>query len=153
MKKILFICILLFQLFNTKAQEPLRLKNFNLDKNKLALQGYDPVAYFTQQKAIKGDKNFAAKLEGIIYYFSSESNKMLFLKDPKKFEPAYGGWCAYAMGKTGEKVEIDPETFEIRNGNLYLFYHTWTNNTKGKWDEDVNNLNPKADQNWTKIFH
>jgi hypothetical protein len=76
-----------------------------------------------------------------------------YLKDYKKYEPQYGGWCAYAMGSTGEKVEIDPETFKIENGNLYLFYHTWTNNTLNKWNKEEMKLKAKADKNWQNIFH
>ena len=77
----------------------------------------------------------------------------MFKASPAKYEPQYGGWCAYAMGATNEKVEIDPETFKIINGKLYLFYHSWTNNTLKTWNKDEGNLKPKADVNWTKTFH
>jgi hypothetical protein len=90
-------------------------------------------------------------IEGITYYFSSQKNKDLFLKDPKKFEPQYGGWCAYAMGALGEKVEVDPETFKIYDGKLYLFFHSWTNNTLPKWNADEKNLRPKAEKYWSTI--
>lgn len=150
MKTISIILFTLFISFGVNAQNALRLKNFNLQKN-LAIQGYDPVAYFTQNKAVKGNRNIAANAEGVIYYFSSTANKNLFLKDYKKYEPQYGGWCAYAMGSTGEKVEIDPETFKILNGKLYLFYHTWVNNTLNKWNADENKLKANADKNWQKL--
>ena len=133
------------------GQATLRSKQFNLENN-IAIQGYDPVAYFTQNKAVKGNKNLAVVAEGLTYYFSSVANKNLFLKDYKSYEPQYGGWCAYAMGATGEKVEIDPETFKIVNGKLYLFYHSWVNNTLPKWNADESNLKTKADKNWQKIF-
>ena len=149
-KTIVALLTLLF--VNANAQTPLRLKHYNIEKN-IAIQGYDAVAYFTQNKAIKGDKKFAATIEGITYYFSTQLNKDLFLKDPKKYEPQYGGWCAYAMGAANEKVEIDPETFNIKNGKLYLFYHSWINNTLTKWNKDEVNLNTKADKNWVTIFH
>lgn len=135
----------------SNAQAPLRTKHFNLS-NRIAIQGYDPVAYFTQNKAVKGNKQFAASVEGVIYYFASAVNKETFNKDVKKYEPQYGGWCAYAMGATNDKVEIDPETFKIKDGKLYLFYHTWTNNTLPKWNDDEANLKAKADKNWIKIF-
>ncbi len=132
----------------TLAQSPLRKTHFNVDKS-LAIQGYDPVAYFTQNKAVKGNKQFSASADGVIYYFSTTTNKDLFVKDYGKYEPQYGGWCAYAMGATNEKVEVDPQTFKIINGKLYLFYHSWVNNTLNKWNKDEANLKTKADKNWS----
>jgi YHS domain-containing protein len=102
---------------------------------------------------VKGKKEFSVSADGVVYYLSTAANKELFLKDYKKYEPQYGGWCAYAMGATNEKVEIDPETFKIVNGKLYLFYHSWTNNTLTKWNKDEARLKSNADTNWTKIFH
>lgn len=134
------------------AQSAQRTKEFNLDKG-VAIQGFDPVAYFIQNKAVKGNKRIVALAEGVTYCFSSVANKDLFLKDYKKYEPQYGGWCAYAMGTVNEKVEIDPETFKIVNGKLYLFYHSWTNNTLNKWNKDEAGLKTKADKNWGNIFH
>lgn len=134
------------------AQPALRIKEFNLDKG-LAIQGYDPVAYFLHSKAIKGSVQFTALAEGVTYNFSSAANKDLFVKDYKRYEPQYGGWCAYAMGATNEKVEIDPQTFKIVNGKLYLFYHSWVNNTLSKWNKDEANLKAKADKNWLSFFH
>ena len=140
-----------FLIANANAQAVLRTKDFNLEKG-LAIQGYDPVAYFTQSKAVKGNKQFAASAEGVTYYFSTAANKELFVKDYKKYEPQYGGWCAYAMGATNDKVEIYPETFKIVGGKLYLFYHSWVNNTLNKWNKDEAGLKSKADINWANIF-
>jgi YHS domain-containing protein len=152
MKNILLVWLITILAFGiANAQTAQRLKHFNT-KNGLAIQGYDPVAYFTLNKAVEGDKKYAAVAEGITYYFSSSANKILFLKDVKKYEPQYGGWCAYAMGADNEKVEIDPETFKVTDGKLYLFYHTWVNNTLPKWNADEAGLKSKADKNWTKIF-
>lgn len=147
-----FLTLLLVAPLFVYSQASLRSKQFNLE-NGLAIQGYDPVAYFTQNKAVEGSKQLSAVFEGVTYRFSSAANKELFVKDPKKYEPQYGGWCAYAMGATGEKVEIDPETFKILNGKLYLFYHSWTNNTLTKWNKDETNLKSKADKSWTSFFH
>lgn len=134
------------------SQSLLRKKHFNTE-NGLAIQGYDPVAYFTKNKAIKGQKEFSSNVEGVIYYFASSANKSLFDSKPYKYEPQYGGWCAYAMGATNSKVSIDPETFKILNGKLYLFFHNWVNNTLPKWNIDQSNLNSKADKNWNVIFN
>jgi YHS domain-containing protein len=153
MKRIIIVLLTLFLLnTNLHAQAALRTKSFNLDKN-LAIQGFDPVAYFTTGIATKGNKDFVAVADGITYLFATASNKELFLKDFKKYEPQYGGWCAYAMGYSGEKVEIDPGTFKILNGKLYLFYHSWANNTLNKWNKDEVNLKNKADKNWSSIYH
>lgn len=134
-----------------QAQPTARIKEFNLEKG-IAIQGYDPVAYFLQGKAVKGNAQHQYVYEGITYRFANNNNLEQFKKDPLKYEPQYGGWCAYAMGATGEKVEIDPETFKIVNGKLYLFYHSWTNNTLPKWNDDENRLRTKADKNWLTIF-
>ena len=133
------------------AQTTPRAKAFNVEKG-IGIQGYDPVAYFNQNKAVKGNPSLSANAEGIIYYFSTQANKDLFIKNYKKYEPQYGGWCAYAMGATGEKVEIDPETFKVEDGKLYLFYHSWTNNTLPKWNANEATLKPNADKNWSTLF-
>lgn len=151
MKLVTVIVFVVFSSLLAYSQNALRTKHFNLE-NGVAIQGYDPVAYFTQNKAVKGEKKFSASAEGVIYYFSNAANKALFIKDYKKYEPQYGGWCAYAMGANNEKVEIDPETFKIVDGKLYLFYHTWTNNTLTKWNADEKKLKINADKNWLKLF-
>jgi YHS domain-containing protein len=152
MKKAITAALLVISSLFAFSQSDIRKAQFNIDKNTLAVSGYDVVSYFNQSKAVKGDKKIAVSAEGVLYYFSSQANKELFLKDWKKYEPQYGGWCAYAMGANGEKVEIDPETFKIVNGKLYLFYHTWTNNTLNKWNKDETNLKTNADKNWLTFF-
>lgn len=129
----------------------LRQKQYNLTKG-VGIEGYDPVAYFTQKKAVKGNKSTAVSYAGVIYWFSSSANKELFLKNPSAYEPQYGGWCAYAMGNTGEKVEVDPETFKIINGKLYLFYNAYFNNTLITWNKNETNLKNKADKNWQNFY-
>ncbi|MFM2214247.1 MAG: hypothetical protein RL427_1510 [Bacteroidota bacterium] len=151
MKKQLVILLLAVLSVTTYAQNN-RAAQFNLDK-KVALQGYDPVAYFVQKKAIKGKKELATTYEGVLYYFSSAANKEAFAKNPAGYEPQYGGWCAYAMGSAGEKVEIDPETFKIVDGKLFLFYNAYFNNTLKSWNKDETNLKRKADANWKKIMN
>lgn len=142
----------LFLALAGQAQTEQRKKQFNISKSGLAIEGYDPVSYFTKSKAEKGSSKWAVLHNGVTYYFSSEENKELFKTNPSKYEPQYGGWCAYAMGANGEKVEVDPETFKILNGKLYLFYHSWTNNTLTKWNKDETNLRNKADLNWKKFY-
>lgn len=131
---------------------PERKQHYNLSQGGLALQGYDPVAYFIQKKAVKGKKELAVMHQGLIYYFSAVEHKDLFLKNPSVYEPEYGGWCAYAMGAKGEKVEVDPETFKIVNNKLYLFYNRFFNNTLKDWNKDEVALKQKADLSWKKIL-
>lgn len=129
---------------NASAQ---RGKQFNLHNN-IAIEGYDPVAYFEQHKAIKGKKELAVNAGGVTYYLSSSANKALFVKNYRMYEPQYGGWCAYAMGSSGEKVEVDPETFKIIEGKLYLFYNAFFNNTLNSWNKNEAALKKMADKNW-----
>jgi len=152
MKKILYFLVALLAATTLTGQTATkRAKEFNLE-NKIAIQGYDPVAYFTQKKAVKGKKEITASYEGVTYLFSSQANKETFVKTPTNYEPQYGGWCAYAMGSSGEKVDVDPETFKIVNGKLFLFYNAYFNNTLKSWNKDEANLNKKADVNWKKII-
>lgn len=124
-------------------------RHLNLEKG-LAIQGYDPVSYF-QGKAAKGSKEHTVNHQGTIYYFVSAANAGAFKREPAKYEPQYGGWCAYAMGAKGEKVSVDPKTYKITGGKLYLFYNRFFNNTLEDWNEDEKGLQGKADINWQKI--
>ncbi|CAN1546431.1 YHS domain containing protein [Flavobacteriaceae bacterium] len=151
MKKIIVLLLLAFTTATTFAQSATkRAAEYNLEK-KVAIQGYDPVGYLKQNKAVKGKAALATTYEGVTYYFSSPANKDSFAKNPAGFEPQYGGWCAYAMGSAGEKVEINPETFKIIDGKLYLFYNAFFNNTLKSWNKDEASLKTKAEINWKKI--
>ena len=152
MKKLVVFALLLLSVAAFAQNDSKRINEYNLEK-KVAVQGYDPVAYFKQAKAIKGKKEISVSYQGIIYQFSSSENKDTFLKNPSKYEPQYGGWCAYALGSSGEKVEINPETFKIIDGKLYLFYNAYFNNTLKSWNKDETNLKSKADSNWKKIYN
>ncbi len=126
-----------------------RQKNYNIKKN-IAIEGYDPVSYFDNKPA-EGKDDLSFSYKGITYLFANHGNLNKFKISPEKYEPAFGGWCAYAMGATGEKVKIDPETFKIIDGKVYLFYNFWGNNTLKDWNKDEKSLKLKADQNWKKI--
>jgi YHS domain-containing protein len=152
MKKVIVLLLVFFAFSATFAQSSTKkLSEYNLE-NKVAIQGYDPVSYFKQGKAIKGRKEVLASYDGVVYQFSSTANKETFLKSPASFEPQYGGWCAYAMGSAGEKVEINPETFKIIDGKLYLFYNAFFNNTLKSWNKEEVSLKAKANANWSKII-
>lgn len=154
MKKLfnlLLVTVFTVSIALAQGQTDVRKKQFNLDKTGLAIEGYDPVAYFTQQKAVEGKKEIALTNDGVTYHFASTQDRDLFKANPAKYEPQYGGWCAYAMGATGEKVEIDPGTFKLVDGKLYVFYNKFFNNTKKSWNKDEANLKAKADVNWAKV--
>lgn len=104
----------------------------------ILIDGYDPVSYIEANKALKGAKDIKIEYQGIQVYFSSNLNKMLFLKDPSKYLPAYGGWCAYALSKNQGLVEVDPRSFKVINGKTYLFYNSWFVDTLVKWNEIQN---------------
>ena len=147
----LLVVAIAFWSTNTIAQTALRQKNFNLSKG-VAIDGYDPVSYY-KGKPVKGSASISYVHDGITYHFANAANLAAFKQNPYGYEPQYGGWCAYAMGSTGEKVEVDPETYKIINGKLYLFYNHLFNNTLKTWNKDEGGLKPKADANWQKIYH
>lgn len=135
---------------STAADTNAAIAQYNLGSDKLALEGYDPVAYFTQSKALKGRKEITAQHHGVTYCFASEQDRKLFAESPDKYLPAYGGWCATAMAK-GEKVEVDPTNFKVTNGRLFLFFKAFYANAIRDWNKDEANLTTKADANWKKI--
>jgi YHS domain-containing protein len=91
----------------------------NVDKNGVILKGYDPVAYFKQNKAVKGDPKYSSKYEGATYYFASAEDKAEFDKSPAKYAPQYGGFCAHSMSKR-RIADIDPNNFFIYKDKLYV---------------------------------
>lgn len=153
MKKaiLLLLAIITLCVIGFSQNNAIRLKHFNL-QNGLALKGYDPVCYLTETKAEKGRKEISYNYNGVVYYFTNENNRKTFIANPAKYEPQYGGWCAYAMGEKGEKVDVDPKTFKIIDGRLYLFYNAYFNNTLKSWNKDESNLKTKADKNWLVIY-
>jgi len=129
-----------------------KIEHYNL-KNQLAIKGYDPVAYFVQGKAIKGNPQFTYKHNTVNYQFQNPENLNKFKISPSKYEPQYGGWCAYAFAIGGGKVSINPKRFKIIDGKLYLFYDTLLGpNTLKKWDKgNDSELIEKADQRWLEV--
>lgn len=145
-----FLVILLYLITLPAISQDIRTKHFNLEEN-LAIQGYDVVSYF-DGKPKKGNSKIHLTHEGVKYYFSSEKNRIKFKANPDSYEPQYGGWCAYAIGNSAEKVRVDPETFTIIDGKLYLFYNFFFTNTLESWKEDQQNLLKKSIDNWNKII-
>jgi YHS domain-containing protein len=153
MKKAHNFLLLLFlipTLLQAQSDE-IRKKNFNIKKD-VAIEGYDPVSYF-DGKPSEGKAEFKTTYKGVSYQFSTKANLEKFKANPGTYEPAYGGWCAFAMGDSGEKVKIDPETYKIQGGKLYLFYNFWGNNTLKDWNKNEKVLMTKGDANWAKELH
>ncbi len=128
-----------------------RQAEFNLKNGTLAVEGYDVVSYF-QGKPQRGNKDLSYTYKGVTYWFATPENRELFKENPQHFEPQYGGWCAYAMGLDGSKVKIDPKTYKIVDGKLYLFYNFYFNNTLIDWNNNEQALKQAADANWQKIM-
>lgn len=119
----------------------------NIDSKGIALRGYDPVAYFTLAKPTPGDAKFAAKHDGATYHFASAANRDAFAKDPAKYAPAFGGYCA--MGAVFEKkLDGDPNLWRIVDGKLYLNVGA---PAQKRWLEDTKGNISKAASNWPKI--
>lgn len=151
MYRLLLVFFVLVSPFTILAQDRQRQKEFNLYHG-LALDGYDAVSYFSGDP-VKGKKSFSYTWQGVTYHFANAANLERFKKAPADYEPQYGGWCAYAMGNTGEKVEVDPETYKILNGKLYLFYNKYFTNTLKSWNKNEVTLKRQADANWKKVFY
>ncbi len=116
----------------------------NKDKNGVALQGYDPVAYFKQNMPVKGSSGYTGKYDGAIYYFSSEENQKDFEIDPMKYAPAFGGYCGYAAS-INRLSPIRVEYFQILDGRLVLQHNQ---RAYDKWNADLSGNIVKADMNW-----
>ena len=115
--------------------------------NNTAIKGYDPVAYFTEGKPVKGDKQFTVEYQGADWYFASAENKAKFEKSPDMFAPQYGGYCAYAVAQ-GKTAGIDPDQWSIVDGKLYLNYNAAIQN---KWLGKRDQFIVDADREWPEI--
>ncbi|MGF1448704.1 MAG: YHS domain-containing (seleno)protein [Opitutales bacterium] len=135
----------------------MREKHWDLDRRNVALSGYDPVTYFESEKPARGNKSITTEHQGVTYRFANEANRETFLKDPAKFEPAYGGWCAYAVVKGG-KTSPDPKRYKIVDGRLLLFYDAWGTDTLDLWNRWIEEgaeeaeLMATADAKWDAIL-
>ncbi len=138
-----------------KATET-RQKHWDLDRRNVALSGYDPITYFEREKPSRGSKSITASHEGVTYRFANEANRTKFLKDPATYEPAYGGWCAYAVVKGG-KTSPNPKRYKVVDGRLLLFYDAWGTDTLELWNQWIAEgqteaeLLATADKEWAAI--
>lgn len=115
---------------------------------KVAINGYDPVAYFSEGAAFKGKKEFQYKWKGVNWRFYTEDNMNRFSQDPEAYEPQFGGYCAYAVG-LGKSASSDPSQFTIVDGKLYLNYNS---KTKTLWRQDHEKLIAQGNEVWPRLI-
>ncbi|MCW8890236.1 MAG: YHS domain-containing protein [Sedimenticola sp.] len=114
-----------------------------------AIRGYDPVAYFTEGRPVKGARAHHSRYQDSDWYFTSAENLALFQASPEKYAPQYGGYCAWAVSK-GYTASIDPKAWTVRDGKLYLNY---SKGVQRDWLEDVPGNIAKANKNWPSVLN
>lgn len=142
-----FVAAVLLTAFpaTTFAVEDVTLRN--LDKNGVILDGYDSVAFFTDGKPVKGSTAFQSTYRGATYRFASADHKALFDKEPAKYEPQFGAFCAYAVS-VGRTAPIDVNTFSIINGRLVVQHNA---RALGLWNKDPQLSLKYADKYWSAV--
>ena len=115
--------------------------------NGVAIRGYDPVAYITEQKAIAGNVEFTGIYKGSSFRFKDAANREAFIANPEKYAPQYGGYCAFGVSR-GYKADTVPEAFSVVDGKLFLNYN---GEVKAMWTKDRDALIGKAEANWPTV--
>jgi len=143
-------------LFLALATVTLHAQNVEpIGKDKVANGGYDFVAYFTDQAAVKGKKEFTHEISGVKYQFASAEHKELFKANPERYLPVCDGYCAWGVAEKGKKVPVNPETFKIINNRLHLFFNGDFSgspfNTLPEWNKNETALLTQLPVNWAKI--
>lgn len=126
------------------AKEPIYTGFFS----KLAVKGYDTVAYFTEGKAVKGSEDFEFEYQGANWRFSSAEHLAMFKAAPEKYAPQYGGYCAWAVAQN-KLASADPRQFHLHDGKLYLNYDA---KIQAKWLADKTHLIEEADSHWPGVL-
>ncbi len=119
----------------------------NVNHEGVAIKGYDAVSYFTDGRPVKGSAEFSHSWMGGTWHFASQEHLEMFKKEPEKYAPRYGGYCAYAVS-LGKTADIDPEAWSIRDGRLYL---NRNKEIQAAWNRDAEEYIRKADANWPKL--
>jgi len=144
MKRVLLTIILVVLAMPVLAQTKTLL---NLDKAGLAIQGYDPVAFIADGKPLKGKPELGFRHKGALYYFATKEHRDAFKADPTKYEPAFGGYCAYGVSR-GKLVEIDVDAFQVVDGRLLLQY---SKGVREDFNKDTKGNLTKAEANWPTL--
>ena len=117
------------------------------EKDGVAIRGYDPVAYFTERKPLKGTSAYTAQHGGSVFHFASQGNRDAFVAAPARYAPQYNGFCAFGVAG-GYKASIDPAAFTVVDGKLYLNYDQ---SIQRRWRGDIPGYVVKADKNWPTV--
>lgn len=126
-------------------------KKYNIDNSNIALEGYSAVSYLDLGLAQKGSKQFKSEYDKVNYYFTSAEQKAAFDKNPGKYLPQYGGYCAFGT-YAGAKFRVDPNKFIVKDGKYYLYLYNIELDAEQLWlAEDHKALVKKADENWLKL--
>lgn len=152
MKTIKIISILAIAVLTATASMAQDKKAYNIDNSNIALQGYSPVSYLDLGLAQRGVKTFKSDYNGAKYYFASAEQKAAFNKNPAKYLPQYGGYCAFGIF-AGAKFRVDPNKFIVNNGKYYLYLNDVELDAKQLWlaEKDHNKLVKGASKNWEKL--
>jgi YHS domain-containing protein len=147
--KPLFVAVFVMTLTATQAQD--KMAN-NIDNSNIALQGYSPVSYLDLGLAQKGVKEHKSEYEKVVYYFTSAEQKKTFDKNPKKYLPQYGGYCAFGV-YAGAKFRPDPNKFIVKDGKYFLYLYNLELDAQQLWlnEKDHQKLVMKANDNWEKL--
>lgn len=139
------LAILALVVFGVACNRPSPSEIYAPDKK--AINGYDPVAFFTEQKPVMGSAAFAYQWKDATWQFASQQHLDSFKAAPDKYSPQYGGWCAYGTAE-GHKAPTQADTWTVQDGKLYFNYNTDVKNT---WDKDRPGLIKKADAAWPEV--
>ena len=123
-----------------------RAGEFN-ESNGVAIKGYDPVAYFRENKPVRGNSDFRFDYKGSTFQFANADNRAAFAANPEKFQPQYGGFCAFGTAR-GYKADIDPASFTVVDGKLYLNYNS---QVQQQWLKDTPGFIRQADERWPVV--
>jgi len=113
----------------------------------IAIKGYDPVAFFKDNKPVRGNDDLRFDYKGSTFVFASQENRAAFASDPERYAPQYGGYCAFGTAR-GYKADIDPSTFTVVDGRLYLNYNA---QVQHEWNADRARFIHQADERWPAV--
>lgn len=123
---------------------------YNVPSTGVAMEGYCPVCYLSANKAVKGKAEISHDYQGVTYWFVSDDARKIFVANPDKFLPAYGGWCALGVSM-GQRFPVDPTNFKIQDGRIMLFLKNKKVDGLEIWNKDEASMLEKADSNWQKL--
>ena len=154
--KVYSLCLIFLSVFSIVNAQEYQSGKYFINNNNVLIDGYDVVSYYTNESPNMGKKSINISYDGVVLYFSSLENKKLFIENPKKYLPEYGGFCAFGVGmeSTGYKAgryKVDPKIYKLINNKLYLFYPTKEWPAIDYWNQDEAFFMKEADKKWKEI--